>query len=110
MAVSQPALPTCSTLPGRNCNTSTGKTVMCPVTKDQDICGCSGATKACKPCFDCKPCTHGTPSGGKSVHKTGWMSARCALIDMEDGGKENGIFEPHYSKTDHFNNTGSGQT
>ena len=85
MAVNQP-VPSCSKLPGRNCNTSTGQAVMCPVAKDQDICGCIGATKACKPCRDCKLCTHGAPTGGENVHKTGWMSARCTLIDMEDGG------------------------
>ena len=45
MAVNQP-VPSCSKLPGRNCNTSTGQAVMCPVAKDQDICGCIGATKA----------------------------------------------------------------
>jgi hypothetical protein len=112
VAVSQPALPSCSKLPGRNCNTSTGKTVMCPVTKAQDICGCTGATKACKPCFDCKPCTtHGTPSGGESVHKTGWMSARCALIDMEDGGTKHAVFELFLmNKIVKMAKTGSGQT
>ena len=76
----------CSTLPGVQCTTPSGEAVKCPVHKGDNVCGCPGATAACKPCHTCQKCTSGDVGGMKSAHKAGWMSARCSLIDVEDGG------------------------
>ena len=76
----------CSTLPGVQCSTPSGETVKCPVAQGDNVCGCPGATAACKPCHTCQKCTSGDVGGMQSAHKVGWMSARCSLIDVEDGG------------------------
>ena len=75
----------CSTLPGTQCSTPSGEAVKCPVAADGDVCGCPSATKACKPCYTCQKCESGR-GGGPGASKAGWMSARCSLIDVEDGG------------------------
>lgn len=89
-----PGLPGCGGLPGSRCTTPAGEAAMCPVARGAcDTCGCSGATNHCQQCLDCVPCAN-TDAGAAHVHvpppaptrKAGWMSARCGLIDMEDGG------------------------
>jgi hypothetical protein len=77
--------PNCSALPGQQCRTPGGQNVSCPC-QESDVCGCPGATKTCTPCHTCQRCSEGSSSSRQGVRKVGWMSARCSLIDLEDGG------------------------